>query len=111
MISYQKSMKTFGRSFELNALPVYDYRYIYTKIRTHDDKVYTNFCGLNVPEDGVECETFTISSIDFYLFVKKESYLQVHLQNCAYKIVDKPMIDLMIIFLSLIKIGFLIFDE
>ena len=65
-------MKTFGRSIKLNALPIYDDRYIYTKIRTHDDKVYTNFCGLNVPEDGVECEPFTTSSIDFYLFVKKK---------------------------------------
>ena len=88
-------MKTFGRSIKLNALPIYDDRYIYTKIRTHDDKVYTNFCGLNVSEDGVECEPFTISSIDFYLF----------------EIVDKPMTDLMIIFLSLMKISFLIFDE
>ena len=27
-------------------------------------KVYTNFCGSNVPENGVECESFTIISID-----------------------------------------------
>ena len=40
----------------MNALPAYDGRYIKTKIRTYDDKVYTNFCGLNVSEDGVECE-------------------------------------------------------
>ena len=104
-------MKTFGRSIKLNALPIYDDRYIYTKIRTHDDKVYTNFCGLNVPEYGVECEPFTTSSIDFYLFVKKKNYLQVHLYNCAYEIVDKPMTDLMIIFLIIMKISFLIFDE
>ena len=39
------------KSIELNASPVYDDRYIKTKIRTFDDKVYTNFRGLNVPED------------------------------------------------------------
>ena len=44
------------KNIELNALPVYDNRYVKTKIRTYGDKVYTNFRGLNVPEDGVECE-------------------------------------------------------
>ena len=32
------------KNIELNALPVYDDRYIKPKIRTYDDKVYT--CGL-----------------------------------------------------------------
>ena len=33
---------------KLDALPVYDNRYIKTKIRTNGDKVYTNFHDLNV---------------------------------------------------------------
>ena len=44
------------------ALPVYDDRYIKTKIITHGDKVDTNFCGLNVPENDVEYESFTFFS-------------------------------------------------
>ena len=60
------------KNIELNAFPVYDYRYIKTKIRTYGDKVYTNFRGLNVPEDDTEFESFTIISIDF-LFVYKKS--------------------------------------
>ena len=35
------------KNIELNALPVYDDRYIKTKIRTFGDKVYSNFRGLN----------------------------------------------------------------
>ena len=35
-----------------------------TKIKTYCDKVYTDFCGLNVPEDDLECEYFTLISID-----------------------------------------------
>ena len=46
------------KNIELNGLPVYDDRYIKTKIRTYGNKVYTNFCGLNVPEDDKECEFF-----------------------------------------------------
>ena len=39
-------------------LPIYDDRYIKTKIRTYDNKVFTNFCCVNVPEDDIECESF-----------------------------------------------------
>ena len=59
------------KNIVLNAFPVYDYRYIKTKIRTYGDKVYTNFRGLNVPEDDTEFESFTIISIDFLFVYKK----------------------------------------
>ena len=68
---------------------IYD-RYIKTKIRTYSDKVYINFCGLNVPEDDIECESFTVISIDSLLVYNKK-YLQVYLDNCAYKTVNKQM--------------------
>ena len=51
----------------MDTLPVYDDRYIITKIRTYGDKVYTNFSGLNVLEDDTECESFTVISIDSLL--------------------------------------------
>ena len=62
-------------------------------IRTFSDKVYTDFHGLNVPEDDVECESFTVISIDSLLVYDKKYYLQVYLDNCAYKIVNKQMAD------------------
>ena len=42
------------KNIKLKALPIYDDRYIKTKIRKFSDKVYTNFGGLNVPEDDIE---------------------------------------------------------
>ena len=36
---------------ELNTLPVYDDRYIKTKVRKYDDKVHINFHGIDVPKD------------------------------------------------------------
>ena len=50
---------------KLNVLPVYDDKYIKTKIRTYVDKVYTNFRDVNIPEHGVE--SFTIIFIDSLL--------------------------------------------
>ena len=94
-----KKYKLFGRrlkvskKFELNTLPVYDNRYTKTKIRTYGHKIYTNVRDLNVPEDDVKCESFTIISIDSLLACKSKYYLQVYLGNCAYKIVKKQMTD------------------
>ena len=81
------------KRIELSALPGYDDRYVKTKIRTYGDKVYTNFRSLNVPEDGVEYESFIVISVDSLLAYDNKYYLQVYLDNCVYKIVDKQMID------------------
>ena len=81
------------KSIELNALPVYDDRSIKTKIKTYSDKVCTNFRGLNVPEDDIGCESFTVTSIDSLLIYKNKYYLQVYLDNCAYNIANKQMTD------------------
>ena len=76
-------LKTYKK---LNALPASDDRYIKTKIRTCSDKVYHNFCGLNVAEDGVECESFTNISIDSLFAYGNKNYLQIYSDNCDYKI-------------------------
>ena len=63
----------------LNAFPFYDDKYIKTKIRTYGDKFHTNFRGLNVPEDGIECEPFTVISIDSLFVYTSKYYLRVYL--------------------------------
>ena len=77
----------------MNALPVYNVSYIKIKIRTYGDKLYTNFRGLNVPEDDVECESFTVIFVGSLLAKESNYYLLVYLDNFAYKIVHKQMID------------------
>ena len=44
-----------------------------------------------MPEDAIECESFTVISTIFYLFTKANISCN-YLDNCAYKIVDKWMI-------------------
>ena len=63
------------------------------KNKSFYEKVYSNFCGLNVLIDGVEFESFTIICIDFLRVYENKYYLQVYLDKCAYFIVDKQMID------------------
>ena len=59
------------QNIELNALPVYDDKYIKIKIRTYGDKAYTKCFGVNVPGDGVECESLPIFLLIFYLIMKE----------------------------------------
>ena len=73
----------------MNALPVYDGRYIKIKIRTYGGKVLANFHGLNVAGDDIECESFTVTS--FASLIVCKDYLHIYLENCTYKIVDKGM--------------------
>ena len=42
-------------------------------------------------EDDIESESFTFISIDSLLAFENKNYLQVYLDNCAYKIVNKQM--------------------
>ena len=93
----------------LNDLPIYDDRYLKTKIRTQYEKSYTNFHDLNVSEDGEECQFFTIITYWFFYFFMKTNiqaifftiisigsllvYENKYLDNCAYEIVDNQMTD------------------
>ena len=79
------------RNIELNALPAYDDRYIKNKIRIYGDKVYTNFCVLNVPEHDMECEYFTVVSIDSLLVYENQILSANIFRNCVYKIANKHM--------------------
>ena len=65
---------------------VYDGRYIKSKLRKFGYKDHTNFCDFNVPQDDIECKSFTIISIDYLLVYDKKFYLQVYLDNCAHKL-------------------------
>ena len=71
-----------------NTLPVHDDRYRKTKIKTFDDKGYSNFRSLNVTEDDKETNSFTVISVFSLLVYNKKYYLQVYLENFTYKIVN-----------------------
>ena len=62
---------------------------IKTNTTADRDESHTNFCGVIVPEAVLKCESFTVISIDFLPGYENKYYLQVYLQKCYCKIVDK----------------------
>ena len=104
MRNYWKNIKLFRlrlKIFKKNALPVYDDRYIKTKIRTYGDKVYTNLRDINVSEDDKKCGKLLQSFLLTLLVYKNYYHLHVYLDNCAYKTVNKSQIVLMEIFVKI----------
>ena len=61
------------KTIELDALPVYDKKYLKTKIRTSDDKVYTNFRDLNVPEDDINVNILKSFLLILYLYTTRKT--------------------------------------
>ena len=55
-------------------------------VRKDDDKILKNIKPLRL-------QYFTVISIGSSLVYKNKYFLQLYLDNCAYKIVDKQMID------------------
>ena len=64
-----------------------------TKIGISGNKVYNNSLALNVPKDDIESKSFEFNCIDSLLVYENKYYLQVYLDNCANKIVNKQMTD------------------
>ena len=70
-----------------NALPVHDYRCIKKNLRTYGDTFYTNIRDLNVSEDDIGCEYFTVIFYWFSTCIQKQILSasickQLCLQNC-----------------------------
>ena len=53
------------KNIELSDLPIYDDRYIKTKIRTYNDQIYINFRGLNV----LEHMTWNVNLLQSFLLI------------------------------------------
>ena len=96
--SYQKDIKLLRlklktlKNIELNALPVYNDRYIKTKVRAYGDNVYTIFRGLNVLENDIKSESFTVIWISSIFKYRNKYCLKVYLDICVYKTRNKQMI-------------------
>ena len=56
------------KNIKLDALIDFDDRSIKVKVEVNGDKDYSNFVGLNVPEDDVEFQSFAAIFIDLQSF-------------------------------------------
>ena len=77
---------------EFNSEPVYNGKYIKTKINIYNDKVYTNFQHNKIPKDTEYCACLSVILLHFILVNSdRESYPQIFLE-CKYVIKNREII-------------------
>ena len=69
-----------------HSLPVYDEKYLKTKVIEYDGVIKTNFSGNDVPKKNMHYNCITCITIDSVMKMEKRNFPQVYLEECKYKI-------------------------
>ena len=66
--------------------PVYEYKYLKTKVKEYDGVIKTNFLGNGIPKKNMHYTCIACITIDSVMRMEKKNYPQVYLEECKYKI-------------------------
>ena len=77
---------------ELDSEPVYDYKYIKTKVKTYNNKINTNFHGNKISEDKEYCTCFSVILLHSIVNVDKKQP-HIFLEECKYIVKKKNIIN------------------
>ena len=73
---------------------MYNDKYIKTKIKIYNDKVYTNFQHNKIPEDNKYCACLSVILLDsIFVNSNKEYYPQIFLEECKYVIKGRKIVN------------------
>ena len=71
---------------KFHSMPVYDEKYLKTKVREYDGVIKTNFLGNDVPKENMHYTCIACITIDSVMKMEKKNFPQVYLEECKYKI-------------------------
>ena len=66
--------------------PVYEYKYLKTKVREYDVVIKTNFLGNGIPKENMHYTCIACITIDSVMKMDEKYFSQVYLEECKYKI-------------------------
>ena len=66
--------------------PVYEYKYLKTKVREYDGVIKTNFLGNSIPKENMLYTCIACIAIDSVMKMDKKYFPQVYLEGCKYEI-------------------------
>ena len=73
--------------------PIYDDKYITTKVKTFSRMINTLFSGNEIPKERNHYICIAAICVDSVLKVGKKSYPPVYLEQCKYKIKRRKPVD------------------
>ena len=76
--------------------PIYNNKYINTKIRSYNNDIKTNFDTIDnknnkLPEKNKPYKCVSLISLDSIIKINKKYYPQTLLQECVYKLINKKV--------------------
>ena len=76
--------------------PVYNNKYINTKIRSYNSDIMTNFHDIDnknnkLPEKNKPHRCMSLISLDSIIKINKKYYPQTLLQECLYKLINRKV--------------------
>ena len=73
---------------------MYINKYIKTKIKIYNDKVYTNFQHNKIPKDNEYCACLSVILLDsIFVNSNKEYYPQIFLEECKHVMKDRKIVN------------------
>ena len=73
--------------------PIYDDKYIKTKVKTFNSMINTLFTRDEIPKERIHYVCISAICIDSILRVDKKNYPQVYLEQCKYKIKNRELMN------------------
>ena len=80
-------------NIRFHSQPIYDDKYIKTKVKTFSSMINTLFSDNEIPREKNHYTCLAAICIDSVLKVDKKNYPQVYLGSCKYKIKGKKPVD------------------
>ena len=88
---WNKIKKSLNASF--HSQPIYDDKYIKTKVKTFCSIINTFFSENAIPKARIHYIFIAAICIDSVLRIEKKNYPQVYLEQCKYKVKRRAPVD------------------
>ena len=73
-------------SIKFHSKPIYEQKYLKTKLREYDGVIKTHFLGNGITKENMHYTCIACIIIDSVMRMDKKKYPQVYLEECKYKI-------------------------
>ena len=92
--TWEKISNLVNKKFDSD--PIYNNKYINTKIRSYNNDIITNFRNIDnknnkLPERNKPYKCISLISLDSIIKINKKYYPQTLLQECVYKLINKKV--------------------
>ena len=78
----------------MHSQPIYDEKYIKTKVKILNNSVNTLFSENEIPKERIRYVCISAISIDLVLRINKKNYPQVYLEQCKYNVKKRELVSI-----------------